>query len=82
MTAKPAVSLAAPPGRRNAILELARKIEAEGFAPVPVSMSFGITSSAFGAQTLSELLDQADKALYASKEWGRNRVSRFDELPG
>ena len=43
-------------------------------------MSFGIASSESPSDTLSQLLDHADKALYASKETGRNRVSRWDEL--
>jgi PleD family two-component response regulator len=56
------------------------KIAADGFAPVPVTMSFGIASRESAGDTLSHLLDRADKALYASKETGRNRVSRWDEL--
>jgi len=40
-----------------------------------VTASFGITDLKRGAQTLSELIDQADAALYRSKEGGRNRVS-------
>ena len=59
---------------------LREKVEADGFAPVPVTMSFGISSRESSSDTLSQLLDHADKALYASKEGGRNRVSRFDEL--
>jgi PleD family two-component response regulator len=43
-------------------------------------MSFGVVSSESGATTLSELLDQADKALYASKEGGRDRVTRWDAI--
>ena len=48
---------------------------------MPVKMSFGVVSSESGATTLSELLDQADKALYASKEGGRDRVTRWEALP-
>jgi len=40
-----------------------------------VTASFGITDLQRGAQTLSELIDQADSALYRSKEAGRNRVT-------
>jgi diguanylate cyclase (GGDEF)-like protein/PAS domain S-box-containing protein len=60
---------------------LREKVGAPGFAEVPVKMSFGVVSSESGATTLSELLDQADKALYASKEGGRDRVTRWEALP-
>jgi PAS domain S-box-containing protein len=59
---------------------LREKVGAPGFAEVPVKMSFGVVSSESGATTLSELLDQADKALYASKEGGRDRVTRWDAI--
>ena len=59
---------------------LRKKIGAPGFARVPVTMSFGVTSSASGATTLSELLEQADKALYVSMEGGRDRVTRWDTV--
>jgi diguanylate cyclase (GGDEF)-like protein len=61
---------------------LRRSIAAEGFAPVPVTASFGISSVTSGADSFYNLLDQADQALYASKEGGRNRVTRYDEIPG
>lgn len=41
--------------------------------------SFGICCSA-GFETFSEILNAADKALYFSKDSGRNCVSDFDEL--
>jgi diguanylate cyclase (GGDEF)-like protein len=45
------------------------------FSTVPVTVSMGVTA-ADGKQniTVEELLHQADKALYAAKESGRNRV--------
>jgi len=59
---------------------LRRSIAAENFAPVPVTASFGVSELAFGAPRFYDLLNQADQALYSSKENGRNRVTRFDEI--
>jgi len=59
---------------------LREQIGAPGFASVPVTMSFGVVSSSSGAGTLLELLELADKALYASKEGGRNRVTCWDDI--
>jgi len=40
-----------------------------------VTMSIGVTNApGFGAQTVKQLIEQADKALYQAKEGGRNRV--------
>ncbi|HKQ35728.1 MAG TPA: diguanylate cyclase, partial [Nitrospiraceae bacterium] len=39
-----------------------------------ITVSCGISSTVFGARTPLELIDQADKALYAAKEGGRNCV--------
>jgi diguanylate cyclase (GGDEF)-like protein/PAS domain S-box-containing protein len=39
-----------------------------------ITSSFGVASLSDGAQTVQELIDQADQALYAAKEAGRNRV--------
>jgi diguanylate cyclase (GGDEF)-like protein len=60
--------------------QLRRSIAAVGFAPVPVTASFGISSITFGAARFYDLLDQADQALYASKENGRNRVTCYDAI--
>jgi diguanylate cyclase (GGDEF)-like protein/PAS domain S-box-containing protein len=46
-----------------------------------VTSSFGLTSMEFGAPNLKMLIDEADQALYAAKQGGRNKVVRFDEMP-
>jgi diguanylate cyclase (GGDEF)-like protein len=58
------------------------KIASPGFARVPITSSFGVASISGGARTLVELINQADEALYAAKQAGRNRVSRWDERGG
>ena len=47
---------------------------------VPVSLSVGVSSS-FGLTgvTLDQLLQRADKALYTSKQSGRDRVTAFEQ---
>jgi diguanylate cyclase (GGDEF)-like protein len=54
-------------------------IDTEGFAPIPVTASFGVASIVFGAANSDELINQADEALYSSKQGGRNRVTRWDQ---
>ena len=44
------------------------------------TVSCGISSTGFGARTPLELIDQADKALYAAKEGGRNCVMALDPI--
>lgn len=46
----------------------------EGLA---VTVSIGVSSTEHGARMLSELLNQADKALYAAKRGGRNLVMNW-----
>jgi len=48
--------------------------------PVKVTASFGVASLDCGAATPEEMVDKADKALYISKESGRNRVTPWDAL--
>jgi len=50
-----------------------------GDPDLPVSLSVGVSSS-FGLSsvTLDELLQRADKALYTSKQSGRDRVTAFE----
>jgi diguanylate cyclase (GGDEF)-like protein len=47
-----------------------------------ITVSCGISSTALGARTPLELIDQADKALYAAKESGRNCVMMLDPIIG
>lgn len=58
------------------------EIRARDFDGLHVTVSFGVSSSALGAESTQKLMDQADRALYAAKNSGRNRVARFDEVPG
>jgi diguanylate cyclase (GGDEF)-like protein/PAS domain S-box-containing protein len=52
----------------------------EGIAELtsPITASLGVSSSVGGAASTGDLVDQADQALYASKDSGRNKVSRWD----
>ena len=45
-----------------------------------ITVSCGISSTGLGARTPLELIDQADKALYAAKEGGRNCVMALDPI--
>ena len=45
-----------------------------------ITVSCGVSSTVFGARTPLELIDQADKALYAAKEGGRNCVMALDPI--
>ncbi len=45
-----------------------------------ITVSCGISSTALGARTPLELIDQADQALYAAKEGGRNCVMVLDPI--
>ena len=42
---------------------------------IRITSSFGVASIRSGAKDPAELIDQADNALYQSKQSGRNRVS-------
>ena len=47
----------------------------------PLTVSFGVAEVRAGASTARAMFDEADRALYAAKRAGRDRVMRSDELP-
>jgi diguanylate cyclase (GGDEF)-like protein/putative nucleotidyltransferase with HDIG domain/PAS domain S-box-containing protein len=57
------------------------QVQARPVVGIQVTASFGVTALSLGARSLQELLDQADKALYAAKRTGRNRVVSWHALP-
>lgn len=57
---------------------LRSRIEAINIDGIQVTASFGLTCSDFGAVDIRELLHQADTALYAAKDGGRNAVAVWD----
>src|SRR5215510_3537262 len=63
------------------------RVEAQagpGIRSIPglrVTASFSLSSIEFGAPGLRSLIEEADQALYAAKQTGRNKVVRFDEMP-
>jgi diguanylate cyclase (GGDEF)-like protein/PAS domain S-box-containing protein len=56
-----------------------RTIAAKSLSGIKVTVSLGVSSLESGPANPSELLSQADKALYAAKRKGRNRVVGFSE---
>ncbi len=51
-------------------------------AKIPVTMSMGITVTHSGFDTMEDLLQQADVALYRAKQNGRNCVQGLEETEG
>lgn len=46
-----------------------------------VTSSFGVSELSFGASSLKQMMEEADQALYASKQAGRNFVTLYSEMP-
>jgi len=64
--------------RARGNVELLRVAGATGASAISITASFGVASLEHGAMTLSQLIEHADKALYRSKNTGRNQVIAWD----
>ena len=73
-----------PQTTRERALHIAKKmlskIEKTQFGSISVTCSFGLTSIKDDAHTPTELIDQADSALYKSKQLGRNQINFWEKI--
>lgn len=65
-------------GARQFCERLRTLIESHPWPLRPITASLGIATSSVGASTATQLIDEADRALYFSKHRGRNCVSHFE----
>ncbi len=49
--------------------------------PVHITVSIGVATCPQDAENINDLIEMADKALYYSKETGKNKVSVWSEVP-
>jgi diguanylate cyclase (GGDEF)-like protein len=57
-----------------------QKVEASRIENIAITCSFGVTSIKFNAKSPTEMIHQADLALYKSKMNGRNLVTLWDSI--
>jgi diguanylate cyclase (GGDEF)-like protein len=67
---------------REAAERLRMRIESEPWPHRAVTASIGVASWGPGASNATDLIDQADEALYFSKKHGRNRATHCLDIPG
>jgi len=67
--------------RLRAVVE-AQPFEANGIAPLRITVSIGVASFPVHADSAQALVAAADTALYAVKQGGRNLVIRYEPAPG
>lgn len=68
-------------GAEQAAEKLRAQIASKSVAGVSVTISLGVSSTDLQPTQPQEMIDQADKALYAAKHTGRDRVARWDQMP-
>ena len=57
------------------------ELESAAFPNLSITASLGVSALSLGATDPQDLLDQADRCLYAAKRMGRNQVVRWDQFP-
>ena len=58
-----------------------RQLMDQKCANLNITASLGVSAMSLGAEEPRDLLEQADKSLYASKQNGRNRVTSWADVP-